>query len=44
MSTLTPAQFGDIKTDSDVLAGGKGKQVFAAVEVILLPANSAFAA
>lgn len=46
VSTLTPAKIGDIKTNSYVLAGGKSssKQVFAAVEVILLPTGSGFAA
>ena len=42
---ITPATSADIKTGSDVLAGGRGTSPapFTAVQVILLPANSPFA-
>ena len=45
VSTLSTAKFSDIKTGSEVLAGGHeaGKSTFNAVEVILLESGSGFA-
>jgi hypothetical protein len=44
VSTTTPAAISDVKVDSEVLAGGRsaGKDVFGALEVIVLPANNPF--
>ena len=44
VSTTTPAGIGDVKVDSEILAGGRAasKDVFGAVEVIVLPANNPF--
>ena len=44
--TLTPAQAADAKVGVDVLVGGRsaGNNGFAAVEVVVLPANSGFSA
>ena len=44
VSTTTPAAISDVKVDSEVLAGGRSasKEVFGAVEVIVLPANNPF--
>jgi hypothetical protein len=44
VSTTTPADIGAVKVDSEILAGGRSasKDVFGAVEVIVLPANNPF--
>jgi hypothetical protein len=44
--TLTKALAADAKVGADVLVGGRssGKNAFAAIEVIVLPANSSFSA
>ena len=44
--TITPAKAADAKVGADVLVGGRsaGKNAFAAIEVIVLPANSSFSA
>jgi len=44
--TLTPAKAADAKVGADVLVGGRGagKNGFAAIEVIVLPASSGFTA
>jgi hypothetical protein len=44
--TLTKAKAADAKVGADVLVGGRsaGKNAFAAIEVIVLPANSSFSA
>ncbi len=44
VSTTTPGDISDVKVDAEILAGGRSasKDVFGAVEVIVLPANNPF--
>lgn len=44
VSATTPAEMSAVKVDSELMAGGRsaGKDVFGAIEIILLPANNPF--